>query len=122
MIRAFVLDGPILLTEVKILESTHLCYHKVISVLLQIVAEMVRNLVMASWLTYTVSRSWLGIFHMVGVVSYKMFAIVVTCKKEDGRKTIVDQRNVDMVKLQMLLSKLNTRTKSYQQRFEALIY
>ena len=81
MIRAFVLDGPILLTEVKILESTHLYYHKVISVLLQIVAEMVRNLVMASWLTYTVSRSWLGIFHMVGVVSYKMFAIVVTCKK-----------------------------------------
>ena len=90
MIRAFVLDGPILLTEVKILESTHLYYHKVIAVLLQIVAEMVRNLVMASWLTYTVSRSWLGIFHMVGVVSYKMFAIVVTCKKEDGRKTIVD--------------------------------
>ena len=44
---------------------------------------------------YTVSRSWLGIFHMVGVVSYKMFAIVVTCKKEDGRETIVDQRNVD---------------------------
>ena len=32
--------------------------------LLQIVAEMVRNLVMASWLTYTVSRSWLGIFHI----------------------------------------------------------
>ena len=32
MIRAFVLDGPILLTEVKILESTHLCYYKVISV------------------------------------------------------------------------------------------
>ena len=122
MIRAFVLDGPILLTEVKILESTHFYYHKVISVLLQIVAEMVRNLVMASWLTYTVSRSWLGIFHMVCVVSYKMFAIVVTCKKEDGRKTIVDQRNVDMVKLPMLLSKLNTCSKSYQQRFEALIY
>ena len=34
MIRAFVLDGPILLTEVKILESTHLCYHKVISVVI----------------------------------------------------------------------------------------
>ena len=31
---------------------------------------------------------------MVGVVSYKMFAIVVTCKKEDDRKTIVNQRNV----------------------------
>ena len=66
--------------------------------LLQIVAEMVRNLVMASWLTYTVSRSWLGIFHMVDVVSYKMFAMIVACKKEDGRETIVDQRNVDIGK------------------------
>ena len=56
---------------------------------------MARNLVMASWLTYTVSRSWLEIFHMVGVVSYKMFAMVVASKKEDGRETIVDQRNVD---------------------------
>ena len=29
---------------------------------------------------------------MVGVVSYKMFAMtVVTCKKEGGRETIVDQ-------------------------------
>ena len=66
--------------------------------LLQIVAEMVRNLVMASWLTYTVSRSWLGIFHMADVVSYKMFAMVVACKKEDGRETIVDQRNMDIGK------------------------
>ena len=53
---------------------------------------------MASWLTYTVSRSWLGIFHMVGVVSYKMFAMVVACVKEDDRETIVDQRNVDIGK------------------------
>ena len=60
----------------------------------QIVAENVRNLVMASWLTYSVSRSWLGIFHMIGVVSYKMFA----CKKEDGRETILDQQNVDIGK------------------------
>ena len=52
--------------------------------LLQIVAEMARNLVMASWFTYTVSRSWFGIFHMADVVSYKMFAMVVACKKEDG--------------------------------------
>ena len=66
--------------------------------LLQIVAEMVRNLITASWLTCTVSRSWLGIFHMVGVVSYQMFAIVVPCKKEDGRETIVGQRNVDIGK------------------------
>ena len=35
---------------------------------------------------------------MVGVVSYKMFAMAVACKKEDGRKTIVDQRNVDIGK------------------------
>ena len=49
--------------------------------LYQIVAEMVRNLVMASWLTYTVSRSWLGIIHVVDVVSYKMFAMVVAFKK-----------------------------------------
>ena len=53
---------------------------------------------MASWLTYTVSRSWLGIFHMVGVVSYKMCAMIVACKKEDGRETIVDQQNVDIGK------------------------
>ena len=66
--------------------------------LLQIAAEMVRNLVMASWLTYTVSRSWLGIFHMVGVVSYNMFAMVVACKKEDGGEIIIDQRNVDIGK------------------------
>ena len=67
--------------------------------LLQIVEEMVRNLVMASWLTYTVSRSWLGIFHIVDVVSYKMFAMIVECKKEGGREKIVDQRNVDIGKI-----------------------
>ena len=83
---------------------------------------MVRNLVMASWLTYTVSRSWLGIFHMVGVVSYKMFAMVVACKKEDGREIIVDQRNVDIGKGADAVVQLRTCTKSYQQRFEALIY
>ena len=35
---------------------------------------------------------------MVDVVSYIMFAMIVACKKEDGRETIVDQRNVDMGK------------------------
>jgi len=35
---------------------------------------------------------------MVGVVSYKMFAMVVAWKKEDGRETIVDQRDVDIGK------------------------
>ena len=71
MIRAFVLDGLILLTEVKILESTHLCYHEVISVVITNCCrngKKSRHGVMASWLTYTVSRSWLKIFHMVGVV------------------------------------------------------
>ena len=33
---------------------------------------------------------------MVDVVSYKMFAMIVACKKEDARETIVDQRNVDI--------------------------
>ena len=32
---------------------------------------------------------------MVGVVSYKMFALVVTCKKEHGRETI-DQWDMDI--------------------------
>ena len=35
---------------------------------------------------------------MVGVVSYKMFAMVVACKKENGRETIVDQRGMDIGK------------------------
>ena len=61
--------------------------------LLQTVAETVRNLVMA--FVYFIRGSWLGIFRMVGVVSYKMFAIVVACKKEGGWETIVDQWDVD---------------------------
>ena len=32
---------------------------------------------------------------MVGVVSYKMFAMVVAFKKDDGREAIVDQRDVE---------------------------
>ena len=35
---------------------------------------------------------------MVGVVSYKMFVVVVACKKEDGRGTIVAQQVVDIGK------------------------
>ena len=30
--------------------------------------------------------------------SYKMFAMVVACKKEDGRETIVDQWDIDISK------------------------
>ena len=33
---------------------------------------------------------------MVCVVSYKMFAMVIPCKKKDARETIVDQRDVDI--------------------------
>ena len=49
MICAFVLDELVLLTEVKIVESTHLIcvIMKLFLWLLQIVSEMVRNLVMA---------------------------------------------------------------------------
>ena len=35
---------------------------------------------------------------MVVLVSYKMFAMVVAHKKEDGRETIVDQRDLDIGK------------------------
>ena len=40
---------------------------------------------------YTLSLRWLGISRTVDVVSYKMFVMVVACKKEDGIETIVDQ-------------------------------
>jgi len=65
--------------------------------LLQTVAE-INGKKSSSWPTYTLSQSWLGVFPVVVVVSYKMFAMVVTCKKEDGRETIVDQQDVDIVK------------------------
>ena len=35
---------------------------------------------------------------MICVVSYKMFAMAVTCNKEDGRETIVDQQDMDIGK------------------------
>ena len=91
MICAFVLDELVLLTELKIVERTHVTcvIMKLFLWLLQIVSEMVKKI--SSWPMYTLSLSWLGIFRMVGVVSYKMFAMVVSCKKEDGRETIVDQ-------------------------------
>lgn len=87
--------------------------------LLQRVAEMVRNLVLiVSW--PTLSRSWLGIFRMVRVVSYKIFAMVVACKKEDRRETIVDnQRDMDIdkvvdavVKTEYMCGELSTRIRS----------
>ena len=59
--------------------------------LLRIVAEMIRNLVMVyvsfvSALVGNISCGSRGVCH-----TSVMFAMVVTCKKEDGRETIVDQ-------------------------------
>ena len=52
-----------------------------------------------------------------------MFAMVVTCKKEDGRETIVDQRDVDIskatdtvVQTEYVSEELSTK------RLEALVY
>ena len=67
--------------------------------LLQRVAEMVRNLVLiVSW--PTLRRSWLTIFRRVSVVSCKIFAtVIVACKKQEQRKTIVDdQQDMDISK------------------------
>ena len=56
---------------------------------------------------------------MVGVVSYKMFAMVVACKKENGRETIVDQRDVDtgkaadaVVQTEYVCEELSTKIRS----------
>ena len=57
----------------------------------------------------------------VDVVSYKMFAMVVECKKEDGREIIVDQRNVVSGKAaDAVVFKLSTCMKSYQQRLRSV--
>ena len=62
--------------------------------LLQRVAEMLRNLILlVSWPKFNLRRSWLGVFRiLVSVVSYKIFAMVVTCKKQEQRETISDDR------------------------------
>ena len=65
---------------------------------------------------HALSLSWLGIFRMAGVVSYKMLGMVVARKKEDGRETIVDQQDMDTSKAADLLFKLGMYVKSYQQR------
>ena len=60
---------------------------------------------------------------MVVVVSYKMFAMVVACKNEDGSEAIVDQWDVDIskaadavVQTECVCEELSTK------RFEALVY
>ena len=46
-----------------------------------------------------------------------MFAMVVTCKKEDGRETIVDQWDVDISKAaDAVVQTEYVCVKSYQQR------
>ena len=56
---------------------------------------------------------------MVDVVSYKMFAMAVACKKEDGRETIVDQQNADtgkaadaVVQTEYMYEELSTKIRS----------
>ena len=78
------MDELVLLTEVKIVESTHLCYHEVISLVITNCCRDGKN-------THPLSLSWLGVFRMVVVVSVIQDVTVVTRKKEDGRETIVDQ-------------------------------
>ena len=85
---------------------------KVFVRLLRRVAEMVRNfaLIDVSW--PTLCRSWLGIFRRASVGSYKIFAImvVVPCKRQEQRETIVGkQRDIDIGKAaeQMRLSKVS---------------
>ena len=60
---------------------------------------------------------------MVVVVSYKMFAMVVACKNEDGSEAIVDQWDVDIskaadavIQTEYVCEELLTK------RFEALVY
>ena len=62
-------------------------------------------------------------FFMVGVVSYKMFALVVACKKEDGRETIVDQWDADISKAaDTVVQTEYVCEESSTKRFEALVY
>ena len=67
MIRTFVLDGLILLTEVKILKVLICVIMKLFLWLLQIVAETVRNLVMAY--VYCISK-------LVGKISYGTCSVI----------------------------------------------
>ena len=88
--------------------------------LLQRVAEMLRNLVLiVSW--RTLHPSWLGVFRMVSVLSYKIFGMVVACiKKQEQRETIVDdQRDMDvgkvanpLVESEYVCGELKTKTPS----------
>ena len=71
MIRAFVLDGPILLTEEKILESTHLCYHKVISV---VIANCCRNGKKSRH--GVMAYVYCGISKLVGNISYGRCGVI----------------------------------------------
>ena len=72
MNRAFILDGLILLTEVKILESIHLCYHEVISVVITNChrnGKKSRHGVMAYVYVYCISK-------LVGDISYGRCGVI----------------------------------------------
>ena len=60
------MDELVLLTEAKIVESTHLCYHEVISV---VITNCSRDGQKSRHGLRILSLSRLGIFRMVGVVS-----------------------------------------------------
>ena len=60
---------------------------------------------------------------MVGVVLYKMFDLVVACKKEDGREAIVDQWDLDISKAaDTVVQTEYVCEESSAKRFEALVY
>ena len=61
----------------KIVASTLLCYRDVISVVITNCCRNDEKSRHGLCILY-LRRSWLGIFRMVGVVSYKMFATVVS--------------------------------------------
>ena len=60
---------------------------------------------------------------MVGVVLYKMFDLVVACKKEDGREAIVDQWDLDISKAADAVVQTEYVCEEFStKRFEALVY
>ena len=60
---------------------------------------------------------------MVGVVLYKMFALLVACKKEDGREAIVDQWDMDISKAADAVFQTECVCEELSaKRFEALVY
>ena len=60
---------------------------------------------------------------MVGVVPYKMFFLmIVACKKEDGRETIVDQQDLDIGKAADAVIQTKSVCEELSTKFEAFVY